>query len=217
MNRPNGDQPPSYEQPQDSTFRWCFSFMAYLLQRFAATAADNSCAPSRRSKRAERLTPFVDIVSIAFKPNTKNRFALFVAAMSVHYLFAATRQHHAFYDSTAKLASPGPRSISSTLCKHSPKDPFTGWAEMTRHEDPPVGTICGWVVAVLFGMCAAVKEGLARNASVCPCSAMITSNRNCLPCSGPIEPRFCKNRLDKSCGLGYCRVDESRQAIQRQS
>jgi len=32
---------------------------------------------------------------------------------------------------------------------------------------------------------------------------------------GPIEPRFCKNRLDKSCRLGYCRVDESRQAIQR--
>jgi hypothetical protein len=34
---------------------------------------------------------------------------------------------------------------------------------------------------------------------------------------GPIGPRFCKNRLDKSCGLGYCRVDESRPGIQRQS
>ena len=33
---------------------------------------------------------------------------------------------------------------------------------------------------------------------------------------GPIEPRFRKNRLDKSCSLGYCRVDESGQAIQRQ-
>src|SRR3990167_6126929 len=34
---------------------------------------------------------------------------------------------------------------------------------------------------------------------------------------GPIEPRFCKNRLDKSCSLGYCRVDESGQGIQGQS
>jgi hypothetical protein len=34
---------------------------------------------------------------------------------------------------------------------------------------------------------------------------------------GPIEPRFCKHRLDKSCSLGYYRVDESGQGIQRQS
>ena len=34
---------------------------------------------------------------------------------------------------------------------------------------------------------------------------------------GPIEPRFCKNRLDKSCNLGYCRVDEYGQGIERQS
>ena len=34
---------------------------------------------------------------------------------------------------------------------------------------------------------------------------------------GPIEPRFCKNRLDKSYSLWYCRVDESGQAIERQS
>ncbi len=34
---------------------------------------------------------------------------------------------------------------------------------------------------------------------------------------GPIEARFCKDRLDKSCSMGYCRVDESRQAIQRHS
>jgi hypothetical protein len=32
-----------------------------------------------------------------------------------------------------------------------------------------------------------------------------------------LEPRFCKNRLDKSYSLWYCRVDESGQAIERQS